>query len=198
MLESLEDEYLRQRAEDVKMISKMVLALLQGKKESEMTLESPAVIVADKINPNQLAELNRENVLGLVTSSGGITDHTSIVAKALGIPYIIGVKEAINRIADADLIVIDTENQCVHVNPSQTVISKFERVIKEEKKQLEKALKNSASIAQTKSGKTVQVLANVGSVEEAIQALKFGADGIGLLRTELCFLEQQSLPSEKD
>ena len=93
-LEQIDDPYLKQRAEDLKMISKIIIEILQGKKHNSQDLNSPSIVVSEKINTAQLAELNQEFLLGIITSKGGITDHTSIIATALGIPYLLEVKEA--------------------------------------------------------------------------------------------------------
>lgn len=196
MLEELEDPYLRQRAEDLKMISKTVLEILQGKTTNHQVLHSPTIIVAEKIDPNQLAALDQKNILGLITTQGGITDHTAIVAKALGIPYILGIKNIIQKIRPNDFLVLDSNRGCVYQNPSKKEIDHFKTQIDLKQRQAEQALLSAQTKAYTKSGKTLEVLANVGSVEDAHQALKFGADGIGLLRTELCFLERSSFPDE--
>ena len=196
-LEQIDDPYLKQRAEDLKMISKMIIEILQGNKYNSQDLSSPSIVVAEKINTAQLAELNQEYLLGLITSKGGITDHTSIIAKALGIPYLLEVKEAHQKIKTNDLLVIDSKNNCVHHNLNKKDIGRFNDQINLDQKIMKKFMRDAQGEAFTKSGKTLNVLANVGSLEDADQALKFGADGIGLLRTELCFLKRSSFPSEK-
>ena len=196
-LEQIDDPYLKQRAEDLKMISKMIIEILQGNKYNSQDLSSPSIVVAEKINTAQLAELNQEYLLGLITSKGGITDHTSIIAKALGIPYLLEVKEAHQKIKTNDLLVIDSKNNCVHHNLNKKDIGRFNDQINLDQKIMKKFMRDAQGEAFTKSGKTINVLANVGSLEDADQALKYGADGIGLLRTELCFLKRSSFPSEK-
>ena len=196
-LEQIDDPYLKQRAEDLEMISKMIIEILQGNKYNSQDLSSPSIVVAEKINTAQLAELNQEYLLGLITSKGGITDHTSIIAKALGIPYLLEVKEAHQKIKTNDLLVIDSKNNCVHHNLNKKDIGRFNDQINLDQKIMKKLMRDAQGEAFTKSGKTLNVLANVGSLEDADQALKFGADGIGLLRTELCFLKRSSFPNEK-
>jgi phosphoenolpyruvate-protein phosphotransferase len=196
-LEQIDDLYLKQRAEDLKMISKIIIEILQGKKHNSQDLNSPSIVVSEKINTAQLAELNQEFLLGLITSKGGITDHTSIIAKALGIPYLLEVKEAHEKIKTNDLLVIDGKNNCVHHNLNKKDVSRFHDQINLDQKIMKKFINDAHEKAFTKSGKTLNILANVGSLEDADQALKFGADGIGLLRTELCFLKRSSFPNEK-
>ena len=195
-LEKLEDNYLNQRAEDLKMLSKLVIEILQGKKNTVSKLDQPCILIADKIDPNYLAEFNPINLLGIITSKGGITDHTSIIAKALGIPYLLGVKNSTEIIKTGDIAIIDSENECAHINPEEKKIEQFQDEIIKQESEKQKQLLNSQTKAITKSGKKIEILANVGSVEDAHQALKSGADGIGLLRTELCFLESQTIPDE--
>ena len=196
-LEKLEDNYVKQRAEDLKMLSKLVIKILQGEESISSKLGHPCIIVAEKIDPNLLAEFEPNNLLGLISTKGGVTDHTSIIAKALGIPYLLGVKNSTKIIKNGDIIIIDTKNECLHLNPKEEAIRQFEKENKKHKYERKKQLLNAQSKAYTKSGNRIDVLANVGSIEDARQALKYGADGIGLLRTELCFLESSSVPDEK-
>ena len=196
-LEQIDDPYLKQRAEDLKMISKMIIEILQGNKYNSQDLSSPSIVVAEKINTAQLAELNQEYLLGLITSKGGITDHTSIIAKALGIPYLLEVKEAHQKIKTNDLLVIDSKNNCVHYDLNKKEINQFNEQINLDQKLMKQLIKDAQDKVYTKSGKTLDILANVGSPEDAEQALKLGADGIGLLRSELCFLKCSTFPNEK-
>ena len=196
-LESLDDEYLNRRAEDLKMLSDMVLKSLLGDKKVTSRVNNPSIVIAEKIDPSQIAEINQTNLLGIITTEGGVTDHSSIIAKALGIPYILGVKNVVNIVRNGDKIILDSKNKCIHINPEKEISQKFEKEILKEKSINKNLLIKSKYEAITNSGKKVDIMANVGSLDDAIQAKRFGADGIGLLRTELCFLESYKMPDEK-
>ena len=196
-IEQLDDPYLKQRAEDLRMITNGVLECMLEKHSKNNSIDTPSILIADKIDPNQLAELNPKLLLGLITSKGGITDHTTIIAKALGIPFLIGVKNVTEKITTGDLVILDSEHQCVTLHPSSELIEQTQLKIERQKINWDKERERAKEKAYTQSNKTIEVLANVGSLQEAIDASDCGADGIGLLRTELCFIEQASLPNEK-
>ena len=196
-LEQVDDSYLKERVEDLKMITKMIIDILQGNLSISEDIDSPVIIVAEKINTNQLSELNHSNLLGIVTAKGGVTDHASIIAKALGIPYLLGVKEVIEKIKTNDFLVINSKNNCVHYDLNKKEIDQFNEQINLDQKLMKQLIKDAQDKVYTKSGKTLDILANVGSPEDAEQALKLGADGIGLLRSELCFLKCSTFPNEK-
>ena len=196
-LESLDDEYLNRIAEDLKMLSDMVLKSLLGDEKVSSKVNNPSIVIAEKIDPSQIADINQTNLLGIITAEGGVTDHSSIIAKALGIPYMLGVKNVVNIVRNGDKIILDSKNKCIHINPEKEISQKFEKEILKEKSINKNQLTKSKYVAITKSGKKVDIMANVGSLDDAVQAKRFGADGIGLLRTELCFLESYKMPDEK-
>ncbi len=179
------------------MISKLVIEILEDKKKSSSKIKIPSIIVAEKINPNTLAELESKNLIGLITSKGGLTDHTSIIAKAMGVPYLIKVENASEKIKNGDFLIIDSNEKSVKINPEKETILKYKKIISDQEIKNRKQLLNSKDKAFTKSGKTINIMANVGSVEDGKKAFEYGADGIGLLRTELCFINSTVVPEEE-
>ena len=179
------------------MISKLVIEILDNKKKSSSKINIPSIIVAEKINPNTLAELESENLIGLITCKGGLTDHTSIIAKAMGVPYLINVENASEKIKNGDFLIIDSNEKSVKINPEKETILKYKKIISDQEIKNRKQLLNSKNKAFTKSGKTINIMANVGSVEDGKKAFECGADGIGLLRTELCFINSSVVPEEE-
>ncbi len=179
------------------MISKLVIEILEDNKKSSSKINIPSIIVAEKINPNTLAELKSKNLIGLITSKGGLTDHTSIIAKAMGVPYLINVENASEKIKNGDFLIIDSNEKSVKINPEKETILKYKKIISDQEIKNRKQLLNSKDKAFTKSGKTINIMANVGSVEDGKKAFEYGADGIGLLRTELCFINSSVVPEEE-
>ena len=179
------------------MISKLVIEILEDKKKSSSKIKIPSIIVAEKINPNTLAELESKNLIGLITSKGGLTDHTSIIAKAMGVPYLIKVENASEKIKNGDFLIIDSNEKSVKINPEKETILKYKKIISDQEIKNRKQLLNSKDKVFTKSGKTINIMANVGSVEDGKKAFEYGADGIGLLRTELCFINSTVVPEEE-
>ena len=179
------------------MISKLVIEILDKKEKSLSKIDIPSIIVAEKIDPNILADLGSKNLIGLITSKGGITDHTSIIAKAIGIPYLINVENALDEIKNGDFLIIDTNKKNIQINPEKRTVLEYKKIISDQKINNEKQVLNSKGIAFTKSGKTIDIMANVGSIQDGKKAFEFGADGIGLLRTELCFINSTEVPEEE-
>ncbi|MFL2603598.1 MAG: phosphoenolpyruvate--protein phosphotransferase [Flavobacteriaceae bacterium] len=196
-LKKIDDPYLKQRAQDIEMISKLVIEILENKKKSSSKINIPSIIVAEKINPNTLAELESKNLIGLITSKGGLSDHTSIIAKAMGVPYLINVENASEKIKNGDFLIIDSNEKSVKINPEKETILKYKKIISDQEIKNRKQVLNSKDKAFTKSGKTINIMANVGSVEDGKKAFEYGADGIGLLRTELCFINSSVVPEEE-
>ena len=179
------------------MISKLVIEILENKGKSLSKIDTPSIIVAEKIDPNILAELGSKNLIGLVTKKGGLTNHVSIIAKAMGIPYIINVENALDEIKNGDFIIIDTNKKNIQINPEKETIQEYKKIISDQKINNRKKLLYSKDIAFTKSGKTINIMANIGSTEDGEKAFEYGADGVGLLRTELCFINSTVVPDEE-
>jgi phosphotransferase system enzyme I (PtsI) len=198
-MEQLEDGYLRERAGDVRDVSDSLIRTILNKPRTSLAhLPEPSIIVANDLTPSDTAHFDRTNVLGFVTEKGGVTSHTAILAEALGIPAIVGVKDVLREIHDRDELIIDGHEGLVVVEPSQEV----RQVYVTRRRQLEEdaaELRECASLpGATKDGRTVEVAANIGSPKDVDTALKMGADGVGLYRTEFLFLDRDSPPTEDE
>lgn len=198
MLESLTDDYFRARAADVRDVARRVLQILLGKSQSAITLEQPSVIVARDLTPSDTVRLDKTKILGFCTAQGGATSHTAILAKALGLPAIVGVGEAIETISQGDCIILNGHTGQIILNPDDITRQNFEKQQSAEKNQSDIELLAARQPAITKDGKQVEIVANVGSVADAEQAIRFGAEGIGLLRTEFLYLDRQTAPTEDE
>lgn len=198
MLESLTDDYFRARAADVRDVARRVLQILLGKSQSDIALEQPSVIVARDLTPSDTVRLDKTKLLGFCTAQGGATSHTAILAKALGLPAIVGVGEAIETISQGDCIILNGHTGQIILNPDDITHQHFEKQQSAEKNQSDVELLAARQPAVTKDGKQVEIVANVGSVTDAEQAIRFGAEGIGLLRTEFLYLDRQTAPTEDE
>ena len=194
------DEYLRERASDVSDISKRVLKHLmdESKLHDLESLQDELIIVAHDLSPSDAVSMYNKKIKGFLTDIGGRTSHTAIIAKSLGVPAVVGLKDATLRINNQDYVIIDGQKGLVIINP--TVETK-ELYLKEQTKitaSLEKLddLKNLP--AQTEDGKTVSLLANLELSSEIPAVRKFGAEGIGLYRTEFLYMNRLDLPSEEE
>ncbi len=196
---SIPDAYLQQRAADVMDVGSQVLvALLAGETAARIELPEPVVLFAQELTPTETAGLDMHQVLGVITVLGGPTSHSAILARALGIPAVTGVDPAIERLADGTLIGLDGFEGSVTISPdaeTQSYLLKRRQTWLSERERLRQSAHQPAS---TKDGRRVEIVANIGSTQEAESAVENGAEGVGLLRTEFLFLTRTTAPTEED
>jgi phosphotransferase system enzyme I (PtsI) len=199
MIEGLENPYMSQRAIDVRDVGEMIIRNITGKRGFSLSsLPYPAIVVAENLTPSDTASLDRENTLGFVTYGGSKTSHTAILAASLGIPATAGLKNLNLRLKNEEIAILDGENGVFIVDPDRETVQWFykekeRRRIEEEELQRVKPLP-----AITRSGKRIEMSANIGNVEDCEAALKSGAEGVGLFRTEFLFLGRSSPPGEEE
>lgn len=193
-LAKLPDAYLAARAEDVREVSRRVVAELRGA-STTITLTQSAILVARELSPAELAGLDPTLLKAIVAETGSTTGHLAIVAQGLDIPAVIGVTGALAMIETATMLIVDGDNGVVTVRPDSERCAEAEKrllSIQRERRQLEIYRERPG---QTADGTRVEVFANIGSLAEARKAVEMGAEGVGLLRTEL--MAAQGLPSEE-
>lgn len=198
-LEELNDEYLKERAADVRDIGKRLLKNILGLPIVDLgSIAEEVILVAADLTPSETAQLNLKKVLGCITDIGGRTSHTSIMARSLEIPAIVGTSNATKNIQPNDYLVLDALNNHIYQNPSDSEIDKLKQIKDEylrEKSELAK-LKDLPAI--TLDGHQVEVCANIGTVRDVEGAERNGAEGVGLYRTEFLFMDRNNLPSEEE
>ncbi len=199
MVEEMSNEYFRERAQDIRDVSDRLIKNVRGVNDVSLALlPSSSIVVASDLAPSDTASLDRKNVLGFITEKGGVTSHTAILAEALGIPAVVGVKDALIDIGDKQELVIDGNDGTIIVEPTYDVRNDYlSKKLGLEKKALELKEKAARS-AITKSGKKIEVSANIGSPRDVDKALEMGADGVGLYRTEFLFLDRNTPPTEDE
>ncbi|MEI8348771.1 MAG: phosphoenolpyruvate--protein phosphotransferase [Candidatus Omnitrophota bacterium] len=194
----LDDEYLRERVIDIEDVSRRVLKkLLKKENVSSHDFKEKVIIVAHDLSPSQTASLPKENIVGFVSDVGGRTSHTSIIARSLGIPAVVGVEVATQHIKSGEKIIIDGSDGSVIVSPNEKILKDYQRKLLRITKG-SKTIHVSKLKACTKDSREVIVSANVELPEELALAHEFGAEGIGLYRTEYMFLGRQTLPLEEE
>jgi len=194
-LESLPDETLSARSADVRDVGRRVIEILLGV-QSKTELVEQAVILAHDLAPSQTAALDTAKVLAFCTAEGGPTSHTAILAKALGIPAVVGMGEPILEIPDGTTLLVDGTTGLVVSNPTPSLLAGFDKRVQAEEEQRKDEVQSAFQPAVTTDGHPVEVVANVGGMEDARKALEYGAEGIGLLRTEFLFLNRNRMPDE--
>ncbi|MBD2815826.1 phosphoenolpyruvate-protein phosphotransferase PtsI [Xenorhabdus sp. Flor] len=198
-LEELDDEYLKERAADVRDIGKRLLKNILGMPIIDLgSITEEVILVANDLTPSETAQLNLDKVLGFITDLGGRTSHTSIMARSLELPAIVGTTNATTQIKNGNYLILDAVNNHIYVDPSDTEIEQLKKIKSEylsEKAELAK-LKDLPAI--TLDGHQVEVCANIGTVRDITGAERNGAEGVGLYRTEFLFMDRDSLPTEEE
>jgi len=199
MFAAMEDEYLAARADDVRDVASQIAAELMGGGAAGLeTLAEPSVILAVNLAPSDTARIPKGMGLGFLISEGSRTSHVSIMARSMGIPAVVGVGSELEKALRAEVVALDGVEGYAVADPDPDTISAFEKkqrdiaaeaALLEEYKHVE---------ARTSDGRRIEVSANIGSVEEAEDALDWGAEGVGLFRTEFLFMERTELPSEEE
>ncbi len=195
MFAAMNDDYMRERAADVRDIGLRLLRILQG---NEDAAAYEGVLAAQDLLPSDTASLDLDKVFGFITALGGKTSHSSILARAAGIPAVVGLKEGLDELKEGDMLIVDGHAGCVHVNPSSDLLEEY-RARQDKEKQLAARLAEVAHLpAVTEDGFAVELAANIGTPENMSKAVAAGAEGVGLFRTEFLFLDKTSVPTEEE
>lgn len=199
LFESLSDEYFQQRKTDISDVLARVYRHLEGKREKKEDLDKPVILVARELLPSEAAVyLSQKNVMGVVLDMGGMTSHTAILARSLGIPAVVGLHDASLKVKAGDFIIVDGTDGEVIINPSPAIKREFNSK-KERYQNYKKELKKIARLKSlTLDGVDFIPLANIELPEEVDTAFSFGAEGVGLFRSEFIYLRRPTLPSEED
>lgn len=199
MLSEIDDEYLKERAGDIQDIGNRLIKNILGMKIVDLgEINEEAILVAYDLTPSETAQLNLDKVLGFITDIGGRTSHTSIMARSLELPAIVGTNTVTQQVNTGDFLILDAVNNQVYINPTQEEIDrlrKLEQQLKEEKEELAK-LKDLPAL--TLDGHRVDVAANIGTIRDIDGAERNGAEGVGLYRTEFLFMDRDQLPTEEE
>lgn len=198
MFASMEDDYMRGRAADVKDISGRLLSILQGEEAEKMNVREPVIIVADDLTPSETVQLDRDVVLSFVTVHGSLNSHTAILAGTMGIPALVGTGLSLDETIDGKLGVVDGTDGTFYVEPDEETLGRLQKARQEKllKEELLQTLKGKENI--TLDGQNIRLSANIEGVKELAAVLRNDADGIGLFRSEFIYLERDDFPTEEE
>ncbi|NOT06145.1 MAG: phosphoenolpyruvate--protein phosphotransferase [Anaerolineales bacterium] len=198
-LKKLDDPVLAGRAMDLSDVCQRVLRHMLGiADESPSTSHIPSVLIADDLTPSDTANLDPDLILGFITAKGGPTSHTAIIARAMGIPAIVAAGESVLEIENHTNCILDGFNGKLYLNPSAEEIESAQELHEEVERQLNADYAERLSPAVTTDGHEVEIFANVNRVADAVKAIEYGAEGVGLMRTEFLFLESGKTPTEDE
>ena len=198
MFSSMDDDYMKERAADVKDISERILSLLAGGEKGKVVTDEPVIIVADDLAPSETVQLEKDKVLSFVTVHGSVNSHTAILARTMAIPALIGTEMPLDERVDGKFAVVDGVNGKIYVEPDEETLAELKERQREEleKKELLLQLKGKENI--TLDGQKVMLYANVGNIKDLGIALQNDAGGIGLFRSEFIYLGQDHYPTEEE
>nr|WP_096076907.1 phosphoenolpyruvate--protein phosphotransferase [Macrococcus sp. IME1552] len=199
IFESMDNEYMRERAADIKDVSKRVLSHILGVTLPNPTLiDEPVVIIAEDLTPSDTAQLNKAFVQGFATNIGGRTSHSAIMSRSLEIPAVVGTKNITALVEQGDFIIVDGIEGEVILNPDEATITAYKQKQSQfiEEKELLKQLVNDKTV--TSEGKHVELAANIGTPDDLTGVVNNGAEGIGLYRTEFLYMGRDTMPSEDE
>jgi phosphocarrier protein FPr len=192
----LEDPYQRARAADVRSVGQQVLARILGVPIPRPALESPGVVVAADLSPADTALLDPGTAIGIATAHGGPTSHAAVLARSLGIPAVVGAGEALLDVPEGTPLAVDGSTGVIYVDPSPEIAAEIHAAKGARDAVVARARAAAHETAATADGVLVEVSANIGSPEDAAAAVAAGADGVGLLRTEVLFMGRETMPDE--
>lgn len=198
IFESMDNDYMRERAADVKDVTNRVLRHILGIKIIDLSnLSDEVVLIAHDLTPSDTATMDKKKVLGFLTNIGGRTSHTAIMSRTLEIPAIVGLSDVTDKVKDSDMIVFDGDKGIVIVSPEEDVVAEYQekkRIFEEDKKALE-LLKGQPSVTTDK--KHVELAGNIGTPNDLEGLINNDAEGVGLYRTEFLYMDSDEFPSEE-
>lgn len=199
IFESMEDAYMRERAADIKDVSKRIISNLAGKGGDAFAItEANTIVVAHDLTPSDTAQLDRTKVIGFMTNIGGRTSHAAIMARTLEIPAVLGLGDITDAVKNGDTVILDGITGDVIINPSEEVIAEYQAKKEKftaEQEELKKLIDVKTT---TKSGKRVEVCGNIGKPEDVLGVIANGGDGVGLFRTEFLYMDRDNAPTEEE
>ncbi len=196
--ERMDDPYLRERAADMKDIGRRLAANLSGREDQVLHLKHPGILIAKEVLPSDMAVLDHEQILGIVTESGEKNSHAVIMAKSLGIPALVGVKGLLNRIAPEEAVILDANSGCLYASPPTAIIEEYNRLEEEARHESHRLEEFAHLPAITQDGTPVVLRANIGLVSDMAVAQRNGAEGVGLYRTEFPYMIRGEFPTRDE
>ena len=198
MFASMDDDYMRERAADVKDISARVVKILTGAGENGLVTDKPVILASDDLAPSETVQLNKDMVLSFVTQGGSTNSHTAILAKTMNIPAIIGIGDALDEKYEGKEAIVDGANGCLIIEPDEETMKEYQAKKQEYLAQQELLQQFRGKETVSLDGQKVKLYANIGNASDIGAVIKNDAAGIGLFRSEFLYLENDNFPTEEE
>ncbi|MGO4946850.1 phosphoenolpyruvate--protein phosphotransferase [Blautia sp. Sow4_E7] len=198
MFSAMDDDYMRERAADVRDISERLLTILNGEDTSSVDADEPKIIVAEDLAPSETVQLDKDKVLSFVTVKGSLNSHTAILARTMAIPALVNTSMSLESEMDGKLGIVDGANGTFYVDPDEATLEEMKKRQEEDlsRKQLLLTLKGKENV--TLDGQKVMLYANIGNIKDLATVIQNDAGGIGLFRSEFIYLEKEDFPTEEE
>ena len=198
MFSAMDDDYMRERAADVRDISERLLTILNGEESGCMDADEPKIIVAEDLAPSETVQLDKDKVLSFVTVKGSLNSHTAILARTMAIPALVNTSMALDGSIDGKIGIVDGANGTFYVDPDEATLEEMKKRQEEDfaRKQLLLTLKGKENV--TLDGQKVMLYANIGNIKDLATVIQNDAGGIGLFRSEFIYLEKEDFPTEEE
>lgn len=198
MFSAMDDDYMRERAADVRDISERLLTILNGEETGAVDADEPKIIVAEDLAPSETVQLDKDKVLSFVTVKGSLNSHTAILARTMAIPALVNTSVSLESEMDGRLGIVDGADGTFYVDPDEETLAEMKKRQEEDlsRKQLLLTLKGKENV--TLDGQKVMLYANIGNIKDLATVIQNDAGGIGLLRSEFIYLEKEDFPTEEE
>lgn len=198
MFSVMDDDYMRERAADVRDISERLLTILNGEETGAVDADEPKIIVAEDLAPSETVQLDKDKVLSFVTVKGSLNSHTAILARTMAIPALVNTSVSLESEIDGRLGIVDGANGTFYVDPDEATLAEMKKRQEEDlsRKQLLLTLKGKENV--TLDGQKVMLYANIGNIKDLATVIQNDAGGIGLFRSEFIYLEKEDFPTEEE
>ena len=196
--EAMDDEYMQERAADVRDVSRRVIKVLNGERGRSLRLDEPAIVLADDLAPSETVQIDKKKILSFVTVRGSLNSHTAILARTMSIPSLIGTEIELDESLNGKMAIVDAYSGVLYVDPDSETLSRMQGAYAEELGKKESLLSYKGMHSITKDGRQIMTYANISSDRDLSHVLENDAEGIGLFRSEFLYLESDTYPTEEE
>ncbi|MFZ5354391.1 MAG: phosphoenolpyruvate--protein phosphotransferase [Bacillota bacterium] len=199
LFEGIEDEYIKERVSDIRDVSARLIQNLSGSGCSGLgSINEPCIIAAKDITPSDMTELPRDKVLGIVSELGGVTSHTAIMSRVMGIPAVVAADGFLNLVKAGDMLILDGYTGELHINPSENMIAEYRQILEDEERAMTELRQYTGRNTVSRDGAAISIGCNIGTPRDISSVIENDGEGIGLFRSEFLYMDRIAMPSEEE